>query len=188
MLPIVLAIVLLCLPCAAVTAEGNEAVMNSIDDGTAEPYSKDEFPAWSHDVRRAEIVTIGSLPFTILAATLCYSVGRYTISNFDFDYVPNPFAKSGAGSLNQTEQIGVFATAGGISLCIGITDLIIHIHRRNKRLRQEKERSSWPITITPMDDGEPNADDNLNVDNGTGDNSMDGKPSTYSPPLTSQEE
>lgn len=121
------------------------------DEDKVEPYSEDEFPTWAHDIRRAEIITIGSLPFTTLASTLCYSLGRYAGYGFDFDYVPNPFAKSGVGALNQSEQIGVFATAGGLSIAIGITDLIIHIVRRRKIKRLLEEKKDVPVIITPLE-------------------------------------
>lgn len=159
----VLSVMLLFAPYAAAEEE-NTINTKDLDNGKAQPYKDDEFPAWTRDMRHAEIVLIGSLPFTTLASTLCYSLGRYTVTGFDFNYVPNPFAKSGAGSLNQTEQIGVFAAAGGLSICIGVTDLIVRIHRRRKKERVQKEKSTYPVIITPMEEDNPEEGD-INSEN-----------------------
>lgn len=143
--------VLTMLFCSVMTSPVAAQSKDNLDNGKAEPYSEDEFPSWAHDVRRAEIITIGSLPFATLGTTLCYSLARYAHNGFEFSYVPNPFAKSGAGSFNQTEQITIFATAGGISIGIGLADLIIRIIRRRKSARLEHEAQS--VIITPLEDG-----------------------------------
>lgn len=93
---------------------------------TPEPYEKDEFPSWSIDLRRAEIVTLGSIPFVTLGTTTAYSFFRYAKNGFDSDYLPNPLAKSSAAAnLNSDEQLGIFITTACISLLIGIIDFII---------------------------------------------------------------
>ncbi len=37
-----------------------------------EPYRQDEFPQWSHDLRRGEIIFLGSLPITYGVSTLAF--------------------------------------------------------------------------------------------------------------------
>ena len=114
---------------------------------TPEPYEENEFPSWTIDLRRSEIVTFGSLPFVTLGVTIGYSFYRYAANGFDYDYLPNPFAKSSAAAnLNSDEQIGIFISSGIISLIIGIVDYVIsRIERRradedyeNERLRQQE--------------------------------------------------
>ncbi len=109
---------------------------------TPEPYQDDEFPSWSIDLRRSEIVTLGSLPFVTLGSTIGYSLFRYAAKGFDSDYLPNPLAKSSAAAnLNKNEQIGIFITSGVISLIIGIVDFIIaRIERRKADELTEYER------------------------------------------------
>ena len=109
---------------------------------TPEPYQDDEFPSWSIDLRRSEIVTLGSLPFVTLGSTIGYSLFRYAAKGFDSDYLPNPLAKSSAAAnLNSDEQIGIFLTSGIISLVIGIVDYIIsRFERRRADERSEYER------------------------------------------------
>ena len=109
---------------------------------TPEPYQDDEFPSWSIDLRRSEIVTLGSLPFVTLGATIGYSFFRYASNGFNSDYLPNPLAKSSAAAnLNSDEQIGIFITSGIISLVIGIVDYIIsRFERRRADEQSEYER------------------------------------------------
>ena len=40
---------------------------------TAEPYKAEEFPGWMHDLRRAEIITLGAMPFVTFNISLGYS-------------------------------------------------------------------------------------------------------------------
>jgi hypothetical protein len=114
---------------------------------TPAPYEEDEFPSWTIDLRRSEIVTFGTLPFVTLGVTIGYSFFRYAKNGFDSDYLPNPLAKSSAAAnLNSDEQIGIFISSGIISLIIGIVDYVIsRIERKradenseNERLRQQE--------------------------------------------------
>ena len=109
---------------------------------TPEPYQDDEFPSWTIDLRRSEIVTLGSLPFVTLGATIGYSFFRYAANGFNSDYLPNPLAKSSAAAnLNSDEQVGIFISSGVISLIIGIVDFIIaRIERRKADELTEYER------------------------------------------------
>lgn len=174
--PLILLLILSIMLCPNAAAQDNGedtdnnggVNIDGLDNGEAVPYSKDEFPTWAQDLRRSEIITLGSLPFTVLATTLCYSLVRYTAYGFDFSYVPNPFAKSGAGSLDTSEQIGVVAAAGGLSICIGLTDLFIHIARRKKQKRLELLPP--PITINPVEEEENTKEQGTDTSGkGTGD-------------------
>ena len=55
-------------------------------------YTEDEFPQALEDLRRFEIITLGSLPFVTLNSTLVYSGIKYVQHDFDPAYSPNPFA------------------------------------------------------------------------------------------------
>lgn len=119
-----------------------------------EPYHEGEFPDWLLDVRRAEIVSLGSLPFTTLSCTLIYSFYRYAANNFDKDYFPNPLAKSSASAnLTKEEQIGIISVSAGLSLTAGIIDYIISSSKRTENRKQEEEKDAGTaqnVTITPL--------------------------------------
>ena len=88
-----------------------------------EPYTEEEFPQWAHNLRRFEIITLGTLPITFLATFLVYDLIRYTSSGFDSDYAllgsPNPVPYS------TEEKIGVVVAACSASLLIALMDFII---------------------------------------------------------------
>ncbi len=117
---------------------------------TIEPYTKDEFPVWAKDLRRTEIVTLGSLPFVTLGVTMGYSFYRYFSHGMDTAYFPNPMAKSSsAANLNTDEQIGIIATSAAISLLIGLTDLTVQLIRR-KNEPGKTDIVSGSVEITPI--------------------------------------
>lgn len=117
-----------------------------------EPYEKGkELPSWAKDLRRAEIVTLGSLPFTTLGTTLVYSLYRYGANDFKPAYIPNPFPLSSTeAKLSTDEQIGIIATAAGISLAVGLTDFIVmqvKHSRKKKALEKIREEQGTVIRI-----------------------------------------
>ncbi len=120
-------------------------------EDTPVPYTKEEFPPLLRDIRRAEIITLGAMPFVTFNVTLGYSISKYASHNFDSDYFPNPFAKSSdANTYSTDEQIGIILTSVGISFGIGITDLIVHIVKRNRAKRRLQSQHTGPIKINPL--------------------------------------
>ncbi|QTQ11834.1 hypothetical protein HRI96_06245 [Treponema parvum] len=125
------------------------------ESSEAVPYGKDEFPHWIVNLRRTEIITLGSFPFVTLATTLGYSLFRYYDHGFSSEYAPNPFAKtSKAANLDTDEQKRIIAASGVISLSIGLTDLFYNMALNNSRKKGQKiTAASNPISISF--DGEP---------------------------------
>ena len=120
------------------------------EDNTPKPYEKDEFPQTLKDIRRFEIITLGAFPFVTLDTTLSYSTYRYARNNFDEAYRPNIFAQS---SFSQDEQRGILLTSAGISLGIGITDLVVQIIKRNTKKRK-KVINYDDIAVIPISEDE----------------------------------
>ena len=138
------ALLLLCViafPCRAKEAK----------DTTPAPYTDDEFPQFMKDLRRAEIVSLGALPFVTLTSTIVYSSARYAQHGFDSEYFPNPFAKASASNGYSTaEQAGILLTSAGISVGIGLTDLLISVIRRNAAKKKLEWKEKAPIVVTPI--------------------------------------
>jgi len=103
------------------------------------PYAPEEFPAWVGDLRRAEIVFFGSLPFTLFYTFEAYDSGRDLASGFDADgfdalLAPWPFrpgAQIGAG-YTAAEKGWLIASALVASLGVAVADYLI-VHRPEKR-------------------------------------------------------
>ena len=117
---------------------------------TAEPYKDEEFPGVLHDIRRAEIITLGAMPFITFSATLGYSFGKYASHNFDSSYFVNPFSSTDGNGFSTDEQIGILLTSLGISAGIGLTDFIVHAVKRNNKARRLKKQKNTEIQINPI--------------------------------------
>lgn len=104
------------------------------EDRVPEPYAPEEFPGWVRDLRRAEIVFFGSLPFTLFFTYEAYDVGRYLVNGFDPLLAPWPFragSEIGAG-YTPAEKGWLIASALAVSLGVSVADFLI-VHRPEKR-------------------------------------------------------
>lgn len=107
-----------------------------------------ETPSWLKNLRRSEIVSLGSLPFTTLCVTLGYSLFKGFGNGFS-NGIPNPLAKDKNG-FSTDEQLGIFFTSLGISLLIGVTDYIVSSvkdKKTEKKLNQAKEEQNQSVIL-----------------------------------------
>ncbi len=119
----------------------------------AEPYQYEEFPEWAHQLRRSEIITVGSYPFTVMAVGFGYSFYRYFANNMDNKYSPNPFMNANNKNYSAEEQKKMIKYAAGMSFGIGLTDFIINQVIISKEKKQEKlKEEAWDpdIEIIPV--------------------------------------
>ena len=125
----VVAMALLCVVAVSpVAAQQSDGVGTTIEG--AESYSEDEFSPFLLDLRRAEIVAIGSVPFTMLASRLLYSLGRYayfsiTAGQSRPEYLPPLFAPPGAVPLTSDDNLSIVLGAAGLSLVIALGDYLL---------------------------------------------------------------
>lgn len=110
------------------------------------PYGDKEVPEWLKQVRRTEIISLGSMPFVTIGVTLAYSFYNLATHDFDGAYFVNPFTKE--GSYTKDEQIGIIVTSSLISLGIGLTNLTINLIRDgiNKNKNTETLQSNIKIS------------------------------------------
>ena len=105
-----------------------------------EPYGENEFPDWANYLRRYEVITLGSIPFTTMGVTTIYTLYRYIDKDFDKNYIPNPLAlTSSAAKLDSDEQKMILMTAIGTSIVAGTVDLIIHIIKKEKAKKKNAQ-------------------------------------------------
>jgi hypothetical protein len=98
-----------------------------------EPYGKDEFPEWMEDLRRAEIIAVGSFPLTLYASNMGYSLYRWSSFGFDGDYSVD-FLGNSVTPLDSGERLLVLGIAAGSSVAMALADYIIEqIIRYGKR-------------------------------------------------------
>ena len=94
-------------------------------DNEPVPYSPDEFPEWARDLRRAEIIMIGSVPVSIIVSGLVYSLYRWAQNDFDSAYAPGLLGSQSARELDDTEKLGVLTVTMSISGLLALTDYIL---------------------------------------------------------------
>ncbi len=137
---------------------------------TIEPYTKDEIPTWAKDLRRTEIVTLGSLPFVTIGVTLGYSFYRVFSNGMDFGYFINPLSSSASSSLTEDEQKGLILSSLAVSALIGLTDLTINLIQRkveeNKKV--ELEKGSVTIESFPVEEGYPEQEEGSGEEENSG--------------------
>ncbi len=117
------------------------AVANSFcqTNTTPEPYSDDEFPQFMLDLRRFEIITLGSMPFITLNSSIVYNGYKFASGKTD---TFNPLATA---DYTQDEMENIIITSLCISAGIGLTDYIVNLVKRSRikrRLRQQDSNIS----------------------------------------------
>ena len=123
------------------------------DTSSSTDYDDINFPQWSKDLRRTEIITFGSLPFVTLWTSLGY--GFAVQGKFH-----NPLDKSTSG-YTESQQKQIIAIAAGTSLALGLTDLAVNlITRKIRKNRQQKIEKT--IRVVPLSQLEKeNQDDKI---------------------------
>ncbi|MDR0685152.1 MAG: hypothetical protein LBF83_08485 [Spirochaetaceae bacterium] len=108
-------------PLAGQTTAGTESTTQNI-----------EFPQWSKDLRRAEIIAFGTIPFSWLVSTVTMDISRTIAHGGDQQYWPWPLKPTGAPTMTNGEFVTTICVALGISATVAIVDHIIIKHKRRK--------------------------------------------------------
>ena len=125
-----------------------------------QPYTENEFPQWSKDLRRFEIVSLGAVPFVAISVNLGYSAYQYFSGNSST--FETPFSKG--TSFTEGEQMKIFCASVGAGMIIGFSDLAINlVKRHNEKKRQQKILESHDqIIVVPFQESENTKNENLN--------------------------
>ena len=101
-----------------------------------EEYDPVEFPQWARDLRRFEVISVGSFPITFLFTSLLYDFSLYAMNDFSPEY-------SMGTQRSRTDLSIIIGAAAGASLLVAAADLIILSVKRNKaEKRTENEQSN----------------------------------------------
>ncbi|MBA7608754.1 hypothetical protein ES703_15936 [subsurface metagenome] len=94
-------------------------------DRIPEEYQEDEFPALLRDLRRGEIIFLGSLPITLFFTFFTHDIYRFIAHEWNPEYAPWPFRRPGGEPYTDEEKIGVLVSALSISFLVALSDFII---------------------------------------------------------------
>ena len=120
-------IIILCVLSLALPVLAQEAPLPvpPVPDWDPAPYQDEEFESWVLDLRRAEIVALGSLPITSLYGYLMYGILRSAFHGFAVEYS----FLGGANRVPYTleENVGVLIFACSASILIAVADWIMGV-------------------------------------------------------------
>ncbi len=108
---------------------------SSQKDTTPAPYTDEEFPQALKDIRRFEIITLGSMPFVTLDAALVYNGYKYFSGKTD---TFNPLATA---DYKPEEMKKIIITSLCVSAGIGLSDYIIRLIKRKSAQKKSKEEN-----------------------------------------------
>jgi hypothetical protein len=91
----------------------------------AEEYREEEFSPFLRDLRRAEIVMLGSFPLTLFFCLEFFDIYRYIDNGGDYRYAPWPFRPPDAVPYEPAQRKGVLLSALSASLLIAVADYVI---------------------------------------------------------------
>ena len=109
---------------------------SSSQDTSPAPSEEDEIPQGLKDLRRFEIITLGSMPFVTLDAAIVYNGYKYASGKSEKF---NPLATA---SYSPDEMKRIIITSLCVSAGIGLSDYIIRIIKRKSSQKKEKEENS----------------------------------------------
>ncbi len=101
-----------------------------------EPYDPSEFPAWSRDLRRAEIISVGAFPIAMILSGFAYQIGRFAWYSADagsavMEYAPWFLSTSTGERYTNDERKGLIVAGVSVSLVVAAIDYLVG--RRNDR-------------------------------------------------------
>ncbi len=104
------------------------------DAHTPVPYGQDEFPRWARELRRAEIIFVGSVPFSMFFTFEMYDTYRYVAAGLDPYYAPWPFRPGSAQQYSQPEKTWLVVSSLSLSLLVAGADWLIgRVNERDAR-------------------------------------------------------
>jgi len=120
------------------------AAQNRTDSSTTTVFDTSNLPQWVKDMRRFDIITFGSFPFSMFVVTFITDMVRWqNANNFDFSdagrrYAPWPLKTAGAVEMTGQEYQRTILLSFGLSAAAALVDLlIVKIKQRNERRRLE---------------------------------------------------
>jgi hypothetical protein len=90
-----------------------------------EDYAEEEFSQAARNLRRAEIILVGSFPLTAFLSLEVYDFYRFAHHDWDVAYAPWPVRPPTAAEYSNAESVGVLVAAISLSAVLAIADYAI---------------------------------------------------------------
>lgn len=112
----------------------------------AEPYNKEEFPQALKDIRRFEIITLGSMPFVMLDVNMVYSAVLKSKGEIE------KFSPLKTSNYTTEQQKKLILTSLTVSAGVGLTDFIYQTVKRTSKEIKMKKKKNDSVLITPIEE------------------------------------
>ena len=113
-----------------------------------EPYNQNEFSQALQDLRRFEIITLGSMPFVTMDTAIVFNGIKFATGK---SQTFNPLATA---DYSPQEMKTVILTSLCISAGIGITDFVIRVIKRNIKSKDVDLSDAIKIEVEPQEESE----------------------------------
>ncbi len=90
-----------------------------------EPYDADEFPGWTKDLRRAEIIFFGTIPFSFFYTSFSYDFYRYAFNDFDRTLAPALLGNKTPPIRTNGEKWQIIALSVSFSAVFALVDYLL---------------------------------------------------------------
>ncbi|MBR5402246.1 MAG: hypothetical protein IK102_10625 [Treponema sp.] len=114
----------------------NLKLFGETTDTTPAPYTQEEFPQFLHDLRRFEIITLGSMPFVTMDAAIVYNGYKF------FTHKSDTFNPLATADYKPEEMKSIIITSLCVSAGIGLSDYIIRLVKRNRTLAKTRQENT----------------------------------------------
>ena len=115
---------------------------NIYEDLKPEEYNKEDFPQVLRDIRRAEIILVGSYPFSVFFSKLGLDIYDYAASGFDSKSAPSLLGGAGEPDKSSSDVERVLITALCISAGVTILDFIIGKIKKSKGKKKSANKQT----------------------------------------------
>lgn len=94
------------------------------------PYDPAEFQPWMRELRRAEIIAVGSFPIAMIVSGIGYQLGRFALTSARrgeaaMDVAPFFFSTSTEERYDDAERLGLVLSGAVISVLVATADWLI---------------------------------------------------------------
>jgi hypothetical protein len=90
-----------------------------------EPYGPEEFPKVLHDLRRGEIILVGTFPFSLFVALEVFDFYRFASNDWAQEYAPWPFRSPVSPPYTNSEKGWILVSALSLSAALAIADYVV---------------------------------------------------------------
>lgn len=140
---LIFAFLILVKPISVFAADSSSSTSSGADSSSSSGTWDDlNPPQWAKDIRRTEIITLGSLPFVTLWTTVGYSLA--VLGEFH-----NPFDKSSDG-FDESDQLNIVKISAATCLGLGAFDLGYHLIKRAIVKKRGRKQEKQAIEVLPF--------------------------------------